>query len=66
MWLIEVGGVVGAFNVTPILVSALRVTLQVEALPLHTPPCHPAKTIDGSGVTVSVILVPEVNEAEQP
>ena len=66
MWLIEVAGVVGAFRVNPTLVSALRVTVQVEAVPLHPPPCHPARTIDGSGVTVSVILAPEAKEAEQP
>jgi len=60
----EAGG--AGFKVSATLVLALTVKLQVDAVPLHPPPCHPAKTIDGSGVTVRVTLAPEANEAEQP
>lgn len=40
--------------------------VHVGELPLHPPPCQPAKTMEASGVTASLIDVPEANDAEQP
>lgn len=40
--------------------------VQVGVVPLQAPPCHPAKTILASGVTVSLMEVPEARETEQP
>jgi hypothetical protein len=48
------------------LVSALSAKVHVGALPLHPPPCQPAKTMEASGVTASLIDVLEANDAEQP
>ena len=46
-------------------VSAVSAKVHVGTVPLHPPPCQPAKTIAGSGVTVSLIVVPEGSDAEQ-
>ena len=40
--------------------------MQVESVPLHPPPCQPERTIKGSGVAASLIVVPAGSDAEQP
>jgi len=40
--------------------------VQVGVIPVQDPPCHPAKTIFASGVTVNLMDVPEARDTEQP
>ena len=48
------------------LLSALSAKVHVGVVPLHPPPCQPAKIMEASGVTASLIDVLEANDAEQP
>lgn len=53
-------------SVTTILVLPVTVNAHFCVVPWHPPPLQPAKTISGSGVTVSFTVVPDGTDMLHP